>query len=1357
MVSFTRSFLGCLLLGAAVTSGTVQAQTFVQSEKSETLIQREMDAFLDPDITTIPQEGRSLFRDTKEQRLNEFEIGKTYPIETNPVLANKIGASKAFAPDGLNVDAEINSGWGTIVSTDTELQYLYTQEDEKSFNFGATNYYRSSTFKIYDENFDVIKSFTVNSNDTTMFFRLVNASSKILNNDSKWEFSVSVHGFSGGEISPATIKDTVIIVNEDSEVLKRVPNTTYVAFNKVKVGSAQKYQMQVFDNYYPSLGHTAQICRFYDPKKLGGVDESMPESLFTYSVENKYLTYSYGPTFSLYNIDGTDYYVASRYEKPFVANDDQMNPEYEMNNKFLISFYNTSFEIVKEISLPLIGQDKHELSMSSLGDFSDYMFTSKVFNDDDKLEMIYGMSRYYVDCDCERVDYYLINEDGEILKELEKEVAGVIALQDIPGYSKQYALLQGASDAVTGFIMYDMPEMKRQTVFPAFHNGNLLSLSFERIASDNSYEYVFGLGQGESGNNTVYGRIAHYDNTGKMKKIVKIDLGQSAARFNPIIMASTLNPYTFIADDKIEYLYFANNYADNSSITSKFGIANDEKVLYTWEDDVDNNEFVGGAGIMTDSKRSYVKNLYVTKSTSADIVIGSTFYSLPLQDIQLQGDGTENNPYIITSPSELDYIRKYADSYAFFKLGCDIDMASFAGVAGKGFNPIPNFNGVFDGDNHVISNLVINASESNSGLFATVSGTAACVKNLQIENVEFKNLGSSYFGAIAGRLTGGAKISNCHVSFNIENNEISLTRFGGLVGEMTLNSVVTSSSFTGDILLKKSSYVGGIAGKQMSGSVISNSFSEGSVYANSTVGGISGTAFNSIQVVNCYSNMNVSGVSQIGGLVGVNGGTVEYCYATGSVEVDVRPEEKWFKSAGGLAGNLSMGQCLVYLKNSIALNDKVVMNTEYGRVAYTPTLENANKSIVFENNYALSSMLIGPDSENLATVDESDETTVGLDKIHGKSVTKEELNQAFYEALGWSFGTDSVSPWVMTDEYPRLWHEFVVRGVKLDVNELTIAKGEKYTLKPEIFPADATNKNVRYASSDMKVASVSATGEITARGTGEADITVTTEEGSYKAVCHVTVVIPVEQVIITQEEVKVGVREYVELEAQVLPEDATNKKVVWMTENSGIAYMIENNVVGVTPGVTNVIAMTEDGEVSDTCVVTVVAPVEDLYLEETMISLDKQNPTHQLVARLVPETADATLVWETEDAGIAEVDQNGLVTGHRKGEIIVTVSTDDHLFSAECLVEVTEDIDISVDMNAIECTRVFAEEGSIVVLSEAEVTGVQVSDAAGTLVYADFATEGSRIVVPSAEWTSGAYIVKVLFGNGDSRVYKVVL
>lgn len=1349
MVSFTRSFLGCLLLGAAVFGGTAQAQTFVQSEKSETLMQREMDAFLDPDITTIPQEGRSLFRDTKEQRLNEFEIGKTYPIETNPVLAERIGAAKAASSsDDLDVDAEINSGWGTIFAVDTDIQYLYTQEDKKSFSINNTEYYCSSTFKFYDDDFNVIKSVTVNSNDTTMYFRLVNVSSKILNSDSKMEFAIAAHGFSGGSISPQTIKDSIFIVNEDSEVLKRVPNTLYIEFNNVKVGTSQKYQMQVFEKFYPSMGDTEQVCQFYDPKKLGNADEPMPESVFTYSVESNLLNYSYGPTFSLYNIDGVDYYVASRYEKPFLANDDPANPEFEKNNKFLISFYDTSFEVVKEISLPLIGQDERELSMSTIGDFPDFMFTSKVFNDDDKLEMIYGMSRYYVDCDCERVDYYLVNEDGEILKELEKEVAGIVPLQDIPGHSKQYALLQGASDAVTGFVMYNMPEMKVQTEFSALHDGNLLSLAFDRIASNDSYEYVFGLGRGESADNTVYGGIAYYDTDGKMTRRVRIDLGEKAALFSPIIQSSTLNPYLFIPDEKMEYLFFGKLYdEDGTGIIDEFGIADENEILYLWKDD-DVNE-LSGAGLLANENSSYVKNLYVSYSDKGYSSYKSIFYELPLKDVVLDGEGTEINPYKISTPVELDMVRNYPDAY--FELVSDIDMISFTGVNGNGFNPIVDFTGNFNGNNHIIKNLIINANTSYAGLFSNLKD-GATIKNIQIENVEWHNVSTMNIGAIAGSVS-EAIIENCHITsdFIFDDSQMDGIRIvGGIAGNVS-RSYISNSSYLGNIIVEDATSVGGIVGKMSSSSSVSNCVVKGKLLGRQSVGGIAGSIMTNAVVANCYTDVEVSGVSQIGGIIGSGNGVVEKNYSLGTVTGDIREGEKWIQHAGGIAGSFTSGMDGGSLNNNIVLDEKVEMPSKYARVAYT---EIGN---ILSNNYALSSMLIGPDSENLATVDESDETTVGLDKIHGKSVTKEELNQAFYEALGWSFGTDSVSPWVMTDEYPRLWHEFVVRGVKLDVNELTLGKGEKYTLKPEIFPADATNKNVRYASSDMKVASVSATGEITARGTGEADITVTTEEGSYKAVCHVTVVIPVEQIVITQEEVKVGVNEYAELEAQVLPEDATNKKVVWMTENSGIAYMIENNVVGVTPGVTNVIAMTENGEVSDTCVVTVVAPVEDLYLEETMISLDKQNPTHQLVARLVPETADATLVWETEDAGIAEVDQNGLVTGHRKGEIIVTVSTDDHLFSAECLVEVTEDIDISVDMNAIEGTRVFAEEGSIVVLSEAEVTGVQVSDAAGTLVYADFATEGSRIVVPSAEWTSGAYIVKVLFGNGDSRVYKVVL
>lgn len=1356
MVSFTRSFLGCLLLGAAVFGGTAQAQTFVQSEKSETLMQREMDAFLDPDITTIPIEGHSLYKEAQEGiKSNNGNCAKVYPISTNPILAKKIAnvnQQRNKGLDDLSVAGELNLGWGLVNTVEDGKQYLFTQELEESVPNGSySSYYRSVTYRIYNDDLEEIKSFKVASSDTTFSFSLASdVSAKVFNNDVDWEFMVHIHSFQNcGHIEgPESCRDTLVVVNENSEILNRFNWASGAIIDRVEGGYSTKYNLGIAEPYYTGI-NDEQVIKYYDPKKIGTEIDVLPDPKFEYRAPSKLLSYTSSMVFTLCDVEDEQYYIAARYEKPFVANGDQMNPEWEMNNKFIIEMYDpSSFELVKTIKLPLIGQQDHPVSMSEIGDFYEYMITKNVFNDDDKFEIVYGMSRYYTECDCEKVDYYLVNEDGEILKEMLKQAGGAIKLQDIPGQSGEYAVLMGASDAVTDIKMYKMPEMEEVFTFPAVHNGELLSMAFERVPVGDSYQYVFGLGRGESADNTIYGGIAYYDTDGKMTKRIRIDLGERAALFSPVINSSTLNPYTFVADEKQEYLFFANVYDENwETIQGEFGIANDSEVLYIWEDEeVDR---MSGAGLFTDENLSYMKYLYVSYEPIDGSSFRSIFYDLPLKGITLEGEGTEINPYKISNPVELDMVRNYPDAY--FELVSDIDMLGFTGVNGNGFNPISNFTGHFNGNNHVISNLVINANTSYAGLFAEIK-EGAVVNNLQIEDVEWRNVTAHDMGAVAGYVS-DAIIENCHVAsdLNCSDNSMDGINIGGLVGYVVSNSSISNSSYTGNIKVDYATSIGGIAGKMTTASSVSNCVVKGFLLGEKSVGGIAGSIMTNAVVANCYTDVEVSGVSQIGGIIGSGNGVVEKNYSLGTVTGDIREGEKWIQHAGGIAGSFTSGMDGGSLNNNIVLDEKVEMPSKYARVAYT---EIGN---ILSNNYALSSMLIGPDSENLATVDESDETTVGLDKIHGKSVTKEELNQAFYEALGWSFGTDSVSPWVMTDEYPRLWHEFVVRGVKLDVNELTLGKGEKYTLKPEIFPADATNKNVRYASSDMKVASVSATGEITARGTGEADITVTTEEGSYKAVCHVTVVIPVEQIVITQEEVKVGVNEYAELEAQVLPEDATNKKVVWMTENSGIAYMIENNVVGVTPGVTNVIAMTENGEVSDTCVVTVVAPVEDLYLEETMISLDKQNPTHQLVARLVPETADATLVWETEDAGIAEVDQNGLVTGHRKGEIIVTVSTDDHLFSAECLVEVTEDIDISVDMNAIEGTRVFAEEGSIVVLSEAEVTGVQVSDAAGTLVYADFATEGSRIVVPSAEWTSGAYIVKVLFGNGDSRVYKVVL
>ena len=99
------------------------------------------------------------------------------------------------------------------------------------------------------------------------------------------------------------------------------------------------------------------------------------------------------------------------------------------------------------------------------------------------------------------------------------------------------------------------------------------------------------------------------------------------------------------------------------------------------------------------------------------------------------GDGTEKNPYVITTEKELRAFAARVDAERmnaglFFKLGGDIDVSS------ANWTPIGNsrqFTGIFDGDGHKITGLNIPA-EANvryAGLFGRING--ATIKNLRLE------------------------------------------------------------------------------------------------------------------------------------------------------------------------------------------------------------------------------------------------------------------------------------------------------------------------------------------------------------------------------------------------------------------------------------------------------------------------------------------------------------------------------------------------------------------------------------------------------------------------------------------------
>lgn len=1351
-----KKSLFTLGIALALSAGVFGQSRFFQTpqtEKEKEVEQLRMEAFRGGQMNTLPYVPAHRLSDWADKTDKMFPENNLKPLSSNPKLYNAVKEQKQ--KEGNISDLEIQatltqSGWGTMTSAEDGKSMVYTIEPIPSdFVYYIQQYYKGIKFAYYDDTLGLIKEFEFYSNtDTTMSFQVVGSySSRFFNTDNKLEFCIKAHSFANMQHldGPITCRDTVYIVNEDGDVLGKMGNTSGVVLHQAKTGYTASNRVAVFQNNYTDISDTA-VIDIYNAKELVG---ESPAPLHSFKIANNLSSYTEAPLFSIENIENETFYAVYRNEKPFVANGDQMNPVVEMDNKFKILLYNPDFSLAKDISLPLIGLEDNEWSIGSIIYFDEYRFSRHRFNSDDKIEIVYAMSRYVVSCDCNILDVYLMDEDGNIVKELIEDVGGLTRLQDLPGKNNEYAIWHDAGNGIESIIMYDIDAQEEITTFKATHNGDLISLYYERVPNINGEcEYVFGLGRAEAAEETSYGILAYYDRNGKETKRVRIDIGNNAATFEPILNGSTLNPYTFVSDEKQEYLWFMKTYNPDGTVGGAFAMANENERLYTWGDLDDMS--MSGAGILPNAEGTAVQNLYVSYMNQLTYERKTVFYKVPFDKVELQGEGTQESPYIITTPVELDMIRKEPDAY--YELGNNIDMVSFTGVSGSGFVAIPDFSGHFDGKNHIIENIIIYGS-NEAGLFASMQDGTVC--NLMMRNVSFSNPAAGTFGAVVGRANG--RIYNCHVETDIKMVlTSSYGNFGGIAGNISGN--ISQCSFEGKIDITNLNAIGGIAGQLNAGAEVVNCFSTGSIHTNAgDAGGIFGTSMMRAKIQNSHSSMDIQGIDYVGGIGGSSKGYVEKTYATGKIVSVENPSAQWkTNNAGGILGETQSSMMPGYVKKSFALNDTVASPINATRIAYTVSYSDYSGNVFMDSNYAASTMLLGSDLENLAPVAAGD-TNTKINRMHGQSGTLDEFTQDFYVKNGWSFGNDSVQPWVMNGNMPRLWFEFQLRAVELPFKETSILKGQTVTLTPSFIPQDATNRNVRYKSSDVAVASVNAQGVVTGNNGGTATITVTSDEGGYTASCLVHVNIPVEQVIIEKESYEVAPYATVVIKASVLPENATNKNVLYRSLNQGVAMCYGSTVMGVAEGTTQIVAVSEDGNASDTCTVVVAVPVEDIILNETSITLSKEQPSFRLVATLYPEDAtEVELQWSSADENVATVESNGLVSGHTKGNTTVTVSTPDGSVSSACYVNVTEDIESANEAQGSDKVDLFISNNVLHIEASRPIDHVSIWNAGGTKVHVSESIDASLVQIPVENWTKGIYMVRLGLDNGRILTTKII-
>ncbi|MDA3884892.1 MAG: hypothetical protein PF638_04790 [Candidatus Delongbacteria bacterium] len=260
-----------------------------------------------------------------------------------------------------------------------------------------------------------------------------------------------------------------------------------------------------------------------------------------------------------------------------------------------------------------------------------------------------------------------------------------------------------------------------------------------------------------------------------------------------------------------------------------------------------------------------------------------------------QGSGTEGNPYVIESLSNLDWVGQYWGNWnKYYIQANDIDVSDTQNWnSGAGWIPIGNwstyFTGSYDGQGFSIDGLFINRpSDNNVGFFGAIDG--GTVKNVVFTNVNIT--GSANIGGIVGNLDNSISlISNCKISGYVKGVQTT----GGFVGAKMNGTIQNSSA---------NCYVetmggGGFAGNN-SGGTISECYNYGKVasikYSGETfyLGGFMGSNSLGSTVQRCFSGANVedhsntSSTGSVGGFAGVNTGSViTDCYSTGNVLSEV--------------------------------------------------------------------------------------------------------------------------------------------------------------------------------------------------------------------------------------------------------------------------------------------------------------------------------------------------------------------------------------------------------------------------------------------------------------------------------------
>lgn len=278
-----------------------------------------------------------------------------------------------------------------------------------------------------------------------------------------------------------------------------------------------------------------------------------------------------------------------------------------------------------------------------------------------------------------------------------------------------------------------------------------------------------------------------------------------------------------------------------------------------------------------------------------------------------------------------------------------------------------------------------------------------------------------------------------------------------------------------------------------------------------------------------------------------------------------------------------------------------------------------------------------------------------------------------------------------------------VESMPILTTEVTLADSKEvdrkdvpeFMIEPTIKPSNATDKSVKYTSSDDTIATVNEIGYVTLHKAGNVKITaVSNANDKASGVMNVTVTdstIPVTHIVRKSEVNQVSVGGTIDLSGTAMPDTATHRSITYVSLNPEIASI--NNTTGILTanrkGTAKIYAITDAGNYKEEYTITVDAfafPVSAIMNIPSILNISIKDEPYTINPQAFPDYAfDKNLTYTiTSGSDIITFDETTkTIKGLQEGTAVLTVAS-----ASDATVKKAIQVNVRAEIEAVEVSQI---------------------------------------------------------------------